>query len=98
MKDYIAGGLSCKIRDPDGGIHVAKVKAGLGLMEEVDNNKLKVNFPVDGFTSDLSILPATSFGTIWRYMIEENDAKRQLSTANHSLKDTTFINLAISLQ
>ena len=42
VKDYIAGGLSCKIRDPDGGIHLAKVKAGLGLMEEVDNNKLKV--------------------------------------------------------
>ena len=90
VKDYIAGGLSCKIRDPDGGIHLAKVKAGLGLMEEVDNNKLKVNFPVDGFTEDLSILPAISFGTIWRYMIEENDAKRQLSTAKPLVKGYNF--------
>ena len=64
VKDYIAGGLSCKIRDPDGGIHLANVKGALGLMEEVDNNKLKVNFPVDGFTEDLSILPAVSFGGI----------------------------------
>ena len=64
VKDYIAGGLSCKIRDSDGGIHLAKVKAGLGFMEDVDNNKLKVNFPVDGSREDLSILPAISFGTI----------------------------------
>ena len=91
VKDYIAGGLSCKIRDSDGGINLAKVKAGLGLMEEVDNNKLKVNFPVDGFTEDLSILPAISFGTIWRYMIEEIDAKRQLSTAKPLVKGYDFL-------
>ena len=90
VKDYIAGGLNCKIRDPDGGIHVAKVKAGPGLMKEIDNNKLNVNFPVDGFTSDLSILPAISLGTIWRYMIEENDAKRHLSTAKPLVKGYNF--------
>ena len=50
MKDYIAGGLSSKIKDPDGGIHLAKAKASLGLMEEINAKELKENFPVDGFT------------------------------------------------
>ena len=90
VKDYIAGGLSSKIKDPDGGIHLAKAKAGLGLMEEINAKKLKENFPMDGFTEDLNILPAISFGTIWRYMIEESDAKRQLSTAKPLVKGYNF--------
>lgn len=90
MKDYFAGGLHSKIKDPDGGIHLAKVKAGLGLMEEVHVKHLKENFPVDGFTEDLSILPVISFGSIWRYMIEESDAKKQLSTAKPLVKGYNF--------
>lgn len=90
VKDYIAGGLSSKIKDPDGGIHLAKAKASLGLMEEINAKKLKENFPVDGFTEDLNILPAISFGTIWRYMIEESDAKKQLSTAKPLVKGYNF--------
>ena len=90
VKDYIAGGLSSKIKDPDGGIHLAKAKADLGLMEEINAKKLKENFPVDGFTEDLNILPAISFGTIWRYMIEESDAKKQLSTAKPLVKGYNF--------
>lgn len=54
---------------------MAKVKGELGLMEEVNAKKLKEKFPGDGFTADLSILPVLSFGSIWRYMIEESDAK-----------------------
>ena len=38
LKDYIAGGLSFKIKDSDGGIHLAKAKAGLWLMEEINLN------------------------------------------------------------
>ncbi|CAH3139891.1 unnamed protein product [Porites lobata] len=95
--DYIAGGLSSKIKDPDGGIHLAKAKASLGLMEEINAKKLKENFPVDGFTEDLNILPAISFGTIWRYMIEESDAKKQLSTAKPLVKGYNFLNLAIQV-
>ncbi|CAH3108065.1 unnamed protein product [Pocillopora meandrina] len=71
---YIAGGLSSKIKDPD----------------EINAKKLKENFPVDGFTKDLNILPAISFGTIWRYMIEESDAKKQLSTAKPLVKGYNF--------
>ena len=90
VKDYIAGGLSSKIKDPNGGIHLAKAKASLGLMEEINSKELKEFFPVDGFTEDLTILPAISFGTKWRYMIEESDAKRQLSTAKPLVKLFNF--------
>lgn len=90
VKDYIAGGLSSKIKDPDGGIHLAEAKADLGLMEEINAKTLKENFPVDGFTEDLNILPAISFGTIWRYMIEESDGKKQLSTAKPLVKGYNF--------
>ena len=76
VKDYIAGGLTSKIKDPDDGIHLVKAKASMGLMEKINAKELKENFPVDGFTEDLNILPAISFGTIWRYMIEESDAKK----------------------
>ena len=44
VKDYIACGLSSKIKDPDGGIHLAKAKASLGLMEEINSKELKENF------------------------------------------------------
>ena len=90
VKDYIAGGLHDKIKDPDGGIHLARVKAGLGLIEEINAKTLKENFPLDGFTKDLSILPFISFGTIWRYMIEESDAKKQSSTAKPLVKGIQF--------
>ena len=90
VKDYVAGGLHDKIKDPDGGIHLARVKAGLGLMEEINAKTLKENFPSDGFTEDLSILPFISFGTLWRYMIEESDAKKQLSTAKPLVKGYNF--------
>lgn len=36
VKDYIAGGLHSKIKYPDGGIHSAKIKSGLGLLDEVN--------------------------------------------------------------
>lgn len=48
----------------------------MGLVEEINAKELKENFPVDGFTEYLNILPAISFGTIWRYMIEESDAEK----------------------
>lgn len=69
---------------------MARVKAGLGLMEEINAKTLKENFPSDGFREDLSILPFISFGTIWRYMIEEIDAKKQLSTAKPLVKEYNF--------
>lgn len=59
-------------------------------MEEVNAKKLKENFPVDSFTADLSILPVLSFRSIWRYMIEESDAKKQLSTAKPLVKRYNF--------
>ena len=65
---------------------MAEVKVELGPMEEVNAKQLKEEFPVDGFTADLSILPALSFWSIRKYMIEESDAKKQLSTAKPLVK------------
>lgn len=62
MKDYIVGGLSSKIKDPDGRIHIVKAKASLGLNEKTNAKILKENFLVDGFAEDLNILPAISYG------------------------------------
>ena len=59
--------------------------------EEINPKTLKENFPLDGFTEDLSILPFISFGTIWWYMIEESDAKKQLSTAKPLVKGSNFL-------
>ena len=98
VKGYIAGGLHDKIKNPGGGIHLARVKAGLGLLEEINARTLKENFPSDGFTEDLSILPFISFGTIWRYMIDESDAKKQLSTAKTLVMGYNFLNLVMFLQ
>lgn len=59
-------------------------------MDGVNVKYLKENFPVDGFAEDLSILPAITFGTIWRYMIEQSDTKKQLSTAKPLVKGYNF--------
>ena len=45
---------------------------------------------MDGYTDDLSILPHVKFGAIWRYMIEDSDAKKQLSTAKPLVKGYNF--------
>ena len=79
------------LRDPDGGIHLARKRATLGEMDEVSPEKLIEKFPKDGF-SELKNqdLPVVTFGTIWKYMIEAIDAKKQLSTAKPLVKGYNF--------
>lgn len=69
-------------------------------MAKVNDQHLKESFPVDGFSYDLRILPALTFGTIWRYMIKESEAKKQLSTAKTSRKGLYifFLNQAMFFQ
>ena len=82
LKDYVSGGLHLKnLKDPDGGVHLARKKVILGIMDEVNPPNITEIFPKDGFHEDLSNLPEVNFGTVWKYMIESSNAKKQLSTA-----------------
>ena len=49
--------LLSKIKNTDGGIHLAKTKAGLGLMEHINSKELKEIVLINGFTKDVNILP-----------------------------------------
>ena len=73
-----------------GGLNVAKKKAKLGILDEISPPTLKCSFPTEGFSEELSALPEVSYGTIWRYMIETCDAKKQLSTAKPLVKGFNF--------
>ncbi|CAH3185351.1 unnamed protein product [Porites evermanni] len=90
-KDYVKGGLHLKnLRDPDGGVHLARKKVLLGVMDEVDPPHVTDIFPKDGFHEDLTDLPFVNFGTVWKYMIESSNAKKQLSTAKPLVKGFNF--------
>ena len=62
-------------------MHLARKKVLLGLIDEVDPPHVTDIFPKDGFHEDLTDLPHVNFGTLWKYMIESSNAKKQLSTA-----------------
>ena len=68
------------MRDPDIGIHLARKKATLGILEVVEPD-VKTSFPKEGFSENLEGLPEVNFKTIWTYMVACLDAKKQLSTA-----------------
>ena len=92
LKDYVSGGLHLKnLKDPDGGVHLARKKVILGIMDEVNPPKITEIFPKDGFHEDLSNLPEVNFGTVWKYMIESSNAKKQLSTAKPLVKGYNFL-------
>ena len=90
VKDYITSGLAKRnLRDPDGGIHLARKKLELGLLDIVEPD-LKDTFPSEGYSETLHGLPVVNFKTIWSYMITCVDAKRQLSTAKPMVKGFNF--------
>ena len=90
VKDYKNSGLDIKyLRDPDGGIHLLKKKAELGALEETEPD-VQSTFPKDGFKCEISGIPKVNFGTIWRYMIENVEFKKKLSTAKPLVKGYNF--------
>ena len=76
------------MRDPDGGINILKKKAELGVLE--NNEPVTSSFPKEGFNCDISGLPKLTFGTIWRFMIDTVECKKQLSTAKPLVKGYNF--------
>jgi hypothetical protein len=83
-------GLATKsLRDPDGGIRLARKKAELGVIEEVEP-EVKTSFPTEGFSDSLDGLPLITFKAVWTYMVACMEAKRQLSTAKPLVKGFNF--------
>ncbi len=79
------------LRDPDGGVNELKKAAQLGLLENAEpESDLGVSFPKHGFSSDLTNIPQITFGTIWSYMIDRVEMKKQLSTAKPLVKGYNF--------
>lgn len=96
IKDYIKSGPAIKhLRDPDGGIHLARKKAQLGVIEEVKPD-VKTSFPTEGFSDSLDSTPSITFKAVWTYMVACVEAKRQLSTAKPLVKG--FNSLLVSTQ
>lgn len=90
MKDYIKNGLAERyLRDPDGGVNILRKRAELGDLDCTEPEESST-FPNEGFSCDLSGLPKVNFGTIWRYMIECVEVKKQLSTAKPLVKGYNF--------
>jgi hypothetical protein len=90
VKAYINSGLAAKnLRDPDGGIHLARRKTQLSILEVVEPD-VKTSFPNEGFSENLGGLPEVNFKTIWTYMVACLDAKKQLSTAKSLVKGYNF--------
>ena len=77
------------LRDPDGGLHLLRKKVELGVLEQ-EEPQLAQSFPKEGYKADLKGLPNISFGTVWRFMIEGVESKKQLSTAKPLVKGFNF--------
>ena len=64
-------------------------KAQLGVLEN-EEPQLSQSFPKEGYKTDLKDSPKVSFGTVWRFMIEGVEGKKQLSTAKPLVKEFNF--------
>lgn len=90
IKDYIKSRLAIKhLRDPDGGIHLARKKAQLGEIEEAEPD-VKTSFPTKAFSDSLNSILLITFKAVWTYMVACMKAKRQLSTAKPPVKGFNF--------
>jgi len=90
VNDYVKNGLDSKyLCDPDGGINLQRKKAQLGVLESTAPD-VSHSFPKEGFKTDISGMPKVTFGTIWHYMIDGVECKRQISTAKPLVKGYNF--------
>lgn len=76
-------------RDPDGGINVLKKKAAAGLLDQTSPADVS-SFPTEGYSTNLSKIPKVTFGTVWKFMIDSMEFKKQLSTAKPLVKGYNF--------
>ena len=64
-------------------------KAQLGVLE-VEEPQLSESFPKEGYKPELKHLPKISFGTVWRFIIEGVESKKQLSAGKPLVKEFNF--------
>ena len=84
VNDYLNNALASHLVDPDNGINIARKKLKLGMVSDVHPNK--ENFPSSGFDADLSILPKFQHNFLWKFMIEDIEQQKQLSTEKPLVK------------
>ena len=80
--------INCKLIDPDGGVHLAKKKARLGLCENI-SPKSPDEFPTEGYNDDLSDVPNVDYNMIWKFMVQ-NVSGKGTSTAKPLIKGYNF--------
>ena len=64
-------------------------KAQLGVLED-EEPQLSQSFPKEGYKPELKHLHKVSFGTVWRFMIEGVESKKQLSAGKPLGKGFNF--------
>lgn len=77
------------MRNPDGGVHELRKKAEAGLLDETSPTEM-LSWPTEGYQTDLSRAPKVTFATIWRFMIESIECKKQIATAKPLVKGYNF--------
>ena len=70
-------------------MNLLKKKAQLGVLDNAEPD-ISITFPREGFSTDISGMPKLTFGTIWRYMIDGVECKKQISTAKPLVKGYNF--------
>ena len=70
--------------DPDNGVKIARKKLKLSMVSDVHPNK--ESFPSSGFDVDLSILPKFHHNFLWKFVIENIEQQKQLSTEKPLVK------------
>jgi hypothetical protein len=75
--------------DPDGGVNLAKKRLELDLAEEL-HPLVNENFPSTGFECGTANLPRISYRNIWKYLIDDVELKKQLSTEKPIVKGYNF--------
>lgn len=77
------------LRDPDDGINILKKKAEAGLLDQTSPTEEKA-YPTEGYSTNLSKVPKVTFGTVWKFMIDTVEFRKQLSTAKPLVKGYNF--------
>ena len=75
--------------DPDRGVNLAKKKLEFGYAEEL-HSEVNENFPSTEFECGTTNLPRISYRNIWKYLIEDVELKKQLSTEKPIVKGYKF--------
>ncbi|XP_046864347.1 uncharacterized protein LOC124458362 [Xenia sp. Carnegie-2017] len=86
VKNYINNGLDGQVVDPDSGKNYRKKRITLSTPQTTPDEA----FPMSGFQTDLSILPRVRYANIWKFLIDDVEVKKQVSTEKPLVKGYNF--------